>query len=119
LLLVSSPELAKVCPRGGCGNQRRVNLAMGRVGGDSPCPLSAREGANGRPGEISMCTRSNCACTDISPLACTTESNTCSGAEAGNHQLAPHREAPGETSNGTQVHKHSRFAVARAHRYNT
>src|SRR6266571_65998 len=25
----------------------------------------------GQPGEISLCTRANCACTDISPLACT------------------------------------------------
>src|SRR5213594_777711 len=53
---------------------------MERVGGDAPCPLSAREGANGCPGEISMCTRTNCACTDICPLACTTANGPTVGA---------------------------------------
>src|SRR5205809_3072441 len=52
---------------------------MDRVGVDAPCPLSAREGANGRPGEISLCTCTG-TCTDILPLACTTDSSTCSGA---------------------------------------
>jgi len=34
--------------------------------------LSARAGANGEPGQISLCTRTS-ACTDICPLACTTD----------------------------------------------
>ena len=37
-------------------------------------PLSARERANGRAAEISLCTRTG-ACTDISALACTAKNS--------------------------------------------
>src|SRR5713101_164386 len=52
----------------------RCDESAVRWSGHEPCPLSAREARMGPPGEISMCVRTNCARTDISPLASTTKS---------------------------------------------
>ena len=49
----------------GAGEWATVRLGRRRL------PLSTRQRANGRPGETSMCTCTS-TCTDISPLACTT-----------------------------------------------
>src|SRR3989442_15234276 len=70
----------------------------------------------GRPGEISMCTRTNCACTDIAPLACTTESDTGSGAEAGHHQLAQQKATRGRAPKPATTNTHRRVTRPRGHR---
>src|SRR2546422_4874003 len=51
--------------------------------------LERPEGANGRPGEISMCTCTD-TCTDISPLACTSEISKRFGA-GGSHRRSERR----------------------------
>src|SRR5713226_4278387 len=63
----NSPGWGSACPGLGSGAEEWPTVRLGR----RRLPLSTRQRANRRPGEISMCTCTSTR-TDISPLACTT-----------------------------------------------
>src|SRR5438093_12201111 len=70
--------------------------------------LERPQGANGRPGEISMCTCTG-TCTDILPLACTSEISKCSGAGA-SHQRSERAAPSGHARSplSREAHSHAR-----------
>src|SRR5438094_2594665 len=108
LLLMSSPELGKACPRRGRGNQPHVNFARSRVRVEGPHPLERPRGREWGSGEISLCTCTG-TCTDILPLACTSEISKCSGAGASHQrkeQAAPSGHARSPLSR--EAHSHAR-----------